>query len=532
MTDKDYLEIGKALDIEDKKERRIFRFLEILPGALSLTTLISVVFLSWVRPSWVAVFIISFCLFWLCKLSYLSFHQIATYKKMKRYLKINWLARLSALHPTYSLKPKTWQDIYHLIILPFYKEDIEIIKSTCQALVNSNYPKEKMLVVLTGEERAGQKAYQTAQIIKNIYGKKFHCFLTTFHPASIKGEMAGKGSNVAWAVKEAKEKIIKPKNIPLENVIVSSFDIDTKVETQYFACLTWHYLTAKNPLKSSYQPIPIYNNNIWEAPCFSRLVATSNTFWQMMQQERPEQLVSYSSHSIPLRVLDEVGYPKNMVSDDSRIFWKSYLAYSSNYRTVPLYYPISMDTVMAETLKKTIINQYKQQRRWAWGCENIPYIIYGFLKNKRISLKKKIYHLLVILEGFWSWSCASLLIFSLGWLPLILGGERFKDTLLSYNLPRLTSGIMTIAAFGMLISAILSFLLLPPRPPHYSKWKNLSMVLQWILLPITLIIFGSLPALEAQVRLMLGKYMGFLPTEKVRKRRAVLTAPKFAFLNR
>jgi len=176
-----------------------------------------------------------------------------------------------------------------------------------------------------------------------------------------------------------------------------------------------------------------------------------------------------------------------------------------------------MDAVMAKNLGRTIVNQYKQQRRWAWGVENAPYLFYGFLKNKKISLSKKLFHTFNILDGFWSWSTSSLLIFFLGWLPLILGGGEFNISLLSYNLPRLTSNLMTIAMIGMIIGATLSMLLLPPRPSRYSKLKNLSMVLQWVLLPLTLIGFGAFPALDAQTRLMFKKYLGFWPTEKTRK---------------
>jgi hypothetical protein len=176
-----------------------------------------------------------------------------------------------------------------------------------------------------------------------------------------------------------------------------------------------------------------------------------------------------------------------------------------------------MDAVLADTFWKTAINQYRQQRRWAWGSENIPYVIYGFLKNKKIILKEKIRHVFILLDGFWSWAVSSLLIFFLGWLPLMLGGQNFQGTLMSYNLPRITSNIMTVAMFGMIISAATSMLLLPPRPEKISKWSNFYMILQWFFLPITLIIFGSFPALDAQMRLLLGKYMGFWTTEKTGK---------------
>jgi len=69
----------------------------------------------------------------------------------------------------------------------------------------------------------------------------------------------------------------------------------------------------------------------------------------------------------------------------------------------------------------------------------------------------------------------------------------------------------------MVSSAIYGLSLLPPRPKRHHSLKYLFMFLQWILMPLTIIIFGSLPGLEAQTRLMLGKYMGFWVTPKVRQ---------------
>ena len=72
---------------------------------------------------------------------------------------------------------------------------------------------------------------------KNIQ-RSFYKFLVSVHPDDIEGEISGKGSNTAYAGKEVKEKIIDKLKIPYENILISTFDIDTKVFPQYFACLT------------------------------------------------------------------------------------------------------------------------------------------------------------------------------------------------------------------------------------------------------------------------------------------------------
>lgn len=503
---KNYLSLSSAKDLKNPKEILLYRFLEILPGFLSWTTLIGAFLLSWLAPVVVAIFIILFDFYWLLKIGYLSFHQMASFNRIQKNLKTNWLEKLSQF--------ENWKEIYHLVVLPMHKEGREVVENSCQALVDSDYPKDRIIVVLSTEERAGKEVQKMAEEIQEKFSSEFLKFLTTTHPKNLPGEIMGRGSNTVWAIKETKERVIDPLKIKKDNLIVSTFDVDTKPYPQYFACLTFHYLASEKPRRCSYQPVPVYNNNIWSVPAFSRVVATSGTFWQMMQQERPEILVTYSSHATPFKVLEEVGYPKNVVSDDSRIFWKSYLFYDGDYRVVPLHYPVSMDAVLAKNLSRTIINQYKQQRRWAWGCIDVPFLLFGFLKNKKIPLSKKVSHSLNILDGFWSWTTASLLIFFLGWLPLLLGGEKFNITLLSYNLPRATRNIMTVAMIGMIVSSIISLLILPPRPKGTNKFKSLSVVFQWLLLPLTLIFFGGVPSLDAQTRLILGKYLGFWTTEK------------------
>jgi len=502
----------QGLSIHQKRKMPIWRFFEILPGLLSWGTLIGSVVLSFIKPVWVALFIICFDIYWLIKALYSAVHLISSYRNLRKIVKVNWLKKCRAI--------ERCDDIYHLIILPTYKEELDVIKPTFEALANANYPTDKMIVVFAGEERDKERAERNAAAIKNLHGDKFNTFLTTIHPQDIPGEIAGKGSNETWAAKQAK-KVIDEKGIPYENVMVSVFDVDTCVHPEYFGALTHKFLTTENPHQASYQPVPMFFNNIWDSPALMRVVAMHTTFWMMMEQGKPDKLVTFSSHSMSFKTLVDIGFwDVDIVSEDAHVFWQCLMHYNGEYRVEPLLVPVYMDTVLASTYKESIINQYKQQRRWSWGIEDIPYIFTNFIGNKKISLRKKIKFSFWSLEGFHSWATNAIIIFSLGWLPLIVGGDAFTQTVLAQSLPYITQILMTLAMIGIFISATINMLIIPERPKHKTKALVISMLLQWLLLPIAAIFLGSVPALESQTRMILGKYMGFWVTEKKRKSNA------------
>ena len=515
-----YLHIGRADDLERAKDRRIYRTLEIMPGLLAWVTLILMVVLSFKVPVFIAIFIIAFDIYWLIKTVYLSFHLRISYNRLRQNMKVNWLERLNQLS-TFNFQlstVKSWQDIYHLVFLPIYKEDFYLLEASLEALVKTNYPKSKIAVILCWEEGGGGATKETVKRAETQYKDKFFQFVSVMHPANLKGEMPGKGANTAHAARIIKEILIDRQSIPYDKILVSNLDVDTVVFPEYFSILTYTFLTSDKPLRASYQPVPLYINNIWEAPSFARVVAFSATFWHTIKQEKHETATTFSSHSMPWQALVDVGFwQKNMVSEDSRIFWQCFLRYDGDYRVIPLYYPVSMDANVAHTTWQTFKNVYKQQRRWGYGVENIPYFLFGFLKNKKIPSLKKWHYGFMIIEGFHSWATNAFILFLLGWLPVIVGGHAFNQTILSFNLPYLTRTIMTLSMVGLVSSAILSIILLPPRPPKFGKFKYLWMILQWLMFPITTIGLGSMPGLEAQTRLMLGKYMGFWVTPKIRK---------------
>ncbi len=503
-----YYSAGRATDLEGK-DRILYRFFEILPGAIAWLTLMGIVLGARYLPTWMSLFIIVFDVYWLLKTFYLSTYLRQNWKRLRKNMAIDWEKLISHLK---------YDHIYHVVLLPFYKESEEVIEKTVRTISETKYDTRKIIVVLASEERAGEAHYLDAVKVKERYESKFHTILITKHPANTPGEMPGKGSNIAYAAKQVKEIILDKQNMPLEDVLVSAFDIDTVPYSAYFQCLTWYFLTTENPHRASYQPVPFYHNNIWHAPAFSRVAAYSSTFWQMIQQERPERLATFSSHSMSFKALVDIGYwQKNMVSEDSRIFWNAYVAYNGDYRVIPISYPVSMDANLAPGFLETCKNIYKQHRRWGWGVENVPYLLMAAVKNKSIPLKGRFYMSLVQIEGFWSLATHPFIIFLLGWLPIAIGGREYNATVLSYNLPVITRYLMNVCMFGLVVSAVIAMNLAPQAPIGFGKKQKLFMVLQWILVPVTIIVFSALPGLEAQTRLMFGKYMGFWVTPKHRK---------------
>src|SRR3989344_1197521 len=191
----DYLHIGRAGELFDKKDRRLYRTLEIAPGFLAWSTLFLVVLLSFLTPFLMAIFIIAFDVYWLIKTVYLSLHLRVSYNKLKQNLTLNWIDKLNKLQITdYKLQGlKSWQDVYHFLFLPIYKEDYSIIASTMEGLLKTNYPKSKMVVVVCWEERGGKETENVVREVEKNYKNSFLGLVSIMHPANLTDEIPGKG---------------------------------------------------------------------------------------------------------------------------------------------------------------------------------------------------------------------------------------------------------------------------------------------------------------------------------------------------
>ena len=534
----------------EQKRSPSIRLLEILPGALTWATLIAAPLFSYTHPVWVSIFIIAFDLYWFLKGGNVALHLIHSYRKLKNHNRIDWrewcemvsdrerfitylnlghdqapnagmkqlylehIDRLQALGESRNLD---WRRIYHLIIVPIYKESLEVLSPAIESYAGSDYPGDRLILVLALEERAGEEPIDRARILEERFKDRFHKIYTVVHPDGLPNETIGKGSNCSYAAEMVTPKL-QDLGIPFEDILVSNFDCDTTVARNYFAHLTFDFLTIDKPLQASYQPMPMFHNNIWDTPAIARVIAVSSSFWQLVEASRPDRLVTFSSHSMSFKTLVDVGYwRRDLIPEDSYIFWQCFNHFNGDYRTFPLFTIVSMDAVLGSSYVGTLIAQYKQKRRWAWGAIQISLVFPQLRRNRKMPAWKKLLWGYRMVEGYYFWATASIMIPILGWLPLYLGGAHFGTTIVAVNLPIMTRWIMTTATFFLLFSVYISFVLLPPRPKHKSFWMSLSMLAQWVFSPIVSSVFGSLPAIDAQTRLMFGRYMEFWVTPKIRK---------------
>ena len=154
--------IGRATELVGT-DRRIYRFFEMIPAFLSWGTVLGAIIASYFIPLYAAIFIIAFDIYWFLKTVFLSVHLRKNWKRTKKALSTDWRRLLGALPHDH---------LYHMVILPFYKEDYTVISKSIDSLCQANISPDRLIVVLAAEERAGQSAHEKAERAHREYGPR------------------------------------------------------------------------------------------------------------------------------------------------------------------------------------------------------------------------------------------------------------------------------------------------------------------------------------------------------------------------
>jgi cellulose synthase/poly-beta-1,6-N-acetylglucosamine synthase-like glycosyltransferase len=513
-----------------------YRFWEIFPGAVSWSILIAPFLFSVLNPNLFAVFILAYLLIWFFKGLAMSLRSIQGYRMLTRQQALNWQLLIDDLEAgevthAHGKNPK-WHirnveripefplfckpsEVYHAIIVASYNESLDTLEPTIQSVLASKYDMSKVILVMAYEGRDGAQSEKAALTLVERYGKEFKHAMAFKHPLT-DGEVRGKGGNITYAARELQKYLEKEKLDP-EKVLVTTLDADNRPHHWYLSALTYTFCSTEDPRYVSYQPIPLFLNNIWDAPSPMRVIATGNSFWNVVLALRPHMLRNFSSHAQSMAALIDTDFwSVRTIVEDGHQFWRTYFRYDGKYEVYPIFTPIYQDAVLSDTYKKTLKMQFIQIRRWAYGASDIAYVAtMGFRKGSKVPKADLLAKFGRLLESHISWATASLTILVAPLIPVVIQPKNF----VANQLPNIASTIQTIALGGLFVSLLLSLKFLPPRPERYKRRRTIWMVLQWALLPVTTLLYNTAAALYSQTRLMRGKYYDkFDVTEKAVKK--------------
>lgn len=533
------------LEVPLGKRTKKYRFLEMLPALLSYGSLITLVVLSILEPIIASIYLLFIILTALVKVVGISYRMIQGRINMDKAALVDWHQRLEDLSDpktTYALLRETKSDeplyyrhlenlrlmaaaedgffpkssdIYNVLIMPAYNEDIAVIEPALRSVLDTTYDMRHLIIVFAYEERGGADIEKTAKTLQKKYAKYFHSFHIVKHPKDIPNEVVGKGGNITYAGKWLQQYLHSQK-IAFSNVIVTTMDCDNKPHKYYFDYLTYEYITHEDRKHLSYQPICLFTNNIWDVPAPMRVLATGNSFWNIISSMRPHSLRNFASHAQPMDALVEMNFwSTRTIVEDGHQYWRSYFHFGGNYSVTPIYVPIYQDAVLSNGYMRTLKAQFVQLRRWAYGASDVAYVGNLFFNRQRNTpFWPTFARFARLLDNHVTQACIAILVAIGGWVPLFVNSESARSVA-AHQLPDTVSLLQQIAMIGLAVSIFSSFKILPPRPERYKRRRNLAMLLQWVLMPVVSIVYSSMSAFNAQTHLLFGKYLDkFDVTEK------------------
>ncbi|HSX31502.1 MAG TPA: glycosyltransferase family 2 protein [Candidatus Saccharimonadales bacterium] len=508
----------------EKDRHGHYRFFEVLPGLLSYFMLAVPVLLSLINITLAAIFIFIYLLVNFVRGVAGAIRSLHAYHVMRAHQKLPWAQMLRELEAgkvksSNAVRPK-WHvnvlqrsqvqpllmppsQVIHAVIIATYKESRDVLVPTIESVLANDYDMQKVLLILAYEGRAGERTETQALELAAEYKTKFMDFIAVKHPV-LPGETLGKGGNITYAGRKLQQ-YLKERDIDPLRVMVTTLDSDNRPDKNYLNALSYIYVAAPDPVHTSYQPVAIYTNNIWDAPAPMRVLATGNTLSHLMYSLRLHSLRNFSAHGQPMVALIETDFwSVRTVVEDGHQFWRSYFTFQGKYRALPLHLPIGQDAVLAETYRKTVRAQFSQLRRWTYGASDIAYFAhYGFFRKNKIPKADLVAKFWRLLEGHVTWAVGPILVLFSGFVPALLHPKSFTAN----ELPLIVSRVQTVGIAVLIITIFMALRTLPPKPARYKRHRTIFMVLQWAYFPITTLFFNSLAAFNSQTRLMFKWYL-------------------------
>jgi len=490
-----------TLDIPAPAARgRRYRLLERTPFLLSIALPALLVVLSLIDPVLGAGYALLIALVGLYRALAAGIHLVAGYRAVQRDRGRAW---------------RSPEDVRHVVIVTAYNEPEGVVRPTLSVL--ARLPEaERMLLVFAREERGGAAMREAAARLEADFARSFAGWLDCPHPADLPGEIPGKGGNLSWAGAAASQ-WVRERGWDPERVLVTSLDCDNVPDTQYFAAAGERWAEHGYRANVSIQPVSLFTIGLWEAPWFARIVAGSNSSWNLICTQRPSRLQNFASHSQPLVALEAMGYwSTQTIVEDGHQFWRSHRHFRADYEVVGLGVPIHQSVVNAGSPRSTLVAQYKQLARWAYGASDVPYAVESAVALPSRDSWRRV---LLLIESHVTLAALPWLLLVAGWTPWLLGGGDASPARLVRDLPEIIGVMMQLCTVGIVVMAVVVLRLMPPRPEGIPSSRWVLHAAQWIVMPMVPLLINSLCAYHSQLRLFRGRYSErFEVTHKVAQR--------------
>jgi len=284
-------------------------------------------------------------------------------------------------------------DLVHLIVLPNYKEPIEVLSETMQLLSDHTHAKEKYIVCLAMEEAELGCRIKADQLMAR-FKDRFSKILVTVHPAGLPGEARGKGPNVSWAVENSMKMLTQHR---LEDIMVTVCDADTHFLNDYFSCLSYTYSNTTDRKNVMFGiPISFYGNAL-DVPAAVRV---TDMIWTITvtQQLSTGRHVRFpcSCYSLSMYLANRVGFwdkGPEAIGEDAHMFLKCLFKTNGEARIETIYVPAGCYNVFGDTWGGSIKARYDQMFRHLWGTIDLAYVLQQSFIMKEMPLSVKLYAL-------------------------------------------------------------------------------------------------------------------------------------------
>jgi hypothetical protein len=544
-------------------EARALRRLRMLPAGLSWAILLGMTACCVVVPSVGAGMIIAFLLYYLLRVLYNAVFLVVSFVRVSAEERSDWIGRLADLSrfaekeirplPVRRTEPRPagflrflygaadrlsgklhsevmescramagampcLDDLVHLVIVPISTERREVYEPGITALSEGILdPSRFLIVALAVEERFGQAGIDEAAAVRDRFAGRFRDFLVIVHPSGLPRETPGKGANVGYTCNRMAE-YLAARAIDSANVVLTCIDSDAVASHEYFAALSYYFLAEPNRARSCFQPVPVFSNNIWRVPSLVRIIEMSSTVFRLIDMTNSDLLVTYYCYSYSFAALAASGFwPTEVVAEDEAIFWKTWLHFRGDFRSIPLPVTVNLDAPEAKGFWKTLRLAYKQKVRYNYGSENIAIVFRALFHHKLIPLWRRGGVMIKMLENNVSLSTWPFILSFLIWLPQAYHLFSPDSPLPVFNLGRISAVILQFSSVFLVLLILVTGFYAYRGSAGVPLWKKIVYPLEWIVFfPVGSILFGGIPALHGQTKVAFGHPLTFVTTEKLR----------------